>query len=200
VVEQASAAPEIFLDTPITVFAKCKNARGSLGNIKIKGKLKGQEREWEIDVLDSSHENLAIPVLWARERIRDLEESQEALGLRGSRQRERKQEKWKDMVLQLSKKYGILSRSASFVAIENRDEKDKSTGELVLRKIPVLVTVGWHGIGVSALLILALYLLPVLVLTRTLKGHVLSSLYAQHERWSMMNPICPMLMTCRYHN
>jgi len=31
--------------------------------------------------------------------------------------------------------------------LEEREEKDKTTGELILRKIPVPVTIGWHGKG-----------------------------------------------------
>ncbi|MBM4322838.1 MAG: hypothetical protein FJ115_04680 [Deltaproteobacteria bacterium] len=46
-----------------------------------------------------------------------------------------------------SKKYSLLSTLTSFVAVEKREEKDKSTGEIVLRKVPALVTVGWHGMG-----------------------------------------------------
>jgi hypothetical protein len=33
------------------------------------------------------------------------------------------------------------------VAVEEREEKNRTTGEIELRKIPVLVTIGWHGVG-----------------------------------------------------
>jgi hypothetical protein len=31
--------------------------------------------------------------------------------------------------------------------VEEREEKDRTTGELVLRRVPTLVTIGWHGMG-----------------------------------------------------
>jgi len=145
--EQAPAEPVIFTESPVTVFAKC-NAREPLDDkIVVKGELNGEERVLEFDIEDSDGAALPIPALWARERIRDLEESGSTAYQAGSRQRGRKVERLKDTVIQLSKQYGILSRATSYVAIEEREEKDKTTGELVLRKIPVLVTIGWHGLG-----------------------------------------------------
>ncbi len=53
----------------------------------------------------------------------------------------------KDMIVSLSKKYRVLSSLTSYVAVETRKEKDKAKGEIVLRKVPVMVTMGWHGLG-----------------------------------------------------
>jgi len=146
-VEQAPFTPVIFLESPTTVFARCLDNDLLPEKITIKGHVNGQDREWEIEITESHDENVPLPILWARERIRDLEETRGDHKERGSRQRERKGDREKETILDLSKRYSILSQSTSFVAIEQREEKDKSTGELMLRKIPVLVTVGWHGIG-----------------------------------------------------
>jgi Ca-activated chloride channel family protein len=146
-VEQAPFTPVIFLESPTTVFARCSDRDLLPEKITIRGHVNGQDREWEIGITESQSENVPVPILWARERIRDLEETRGDLKERGSRQRERKGDRWKETILDLSKRYSILSQSTSYVAIEEREEKDKTTGELVLRKIPVPVTIGWHGMG-----------------------------------------------------
>ncbi len=146
-VEQSPASPVIFLESPVTVFARGKYGDFASDKIVIKAKINGQNKKWEIGITDARDDKIPIPVLWARERIRDLEESAGASQERGSRQKERKPAEFKKQVLALSKKYGLLSQSTSYVAIEHREEKDKTTGDVALRKIPVLVTVGWHGSG-----------------------------------------------------
>lgn len=146
VVEQAPQNPAIFLTTLQTVFAKMKSGEHP-DKIQLKAKEEGTEKVWEIEVVDSSQKDVPIPTLWARERIRDLEEWVDQADDAGSKQKERKIKARKEMIVDLSKKYGILSSYTSFVAIEEREDKDKHKGELVLRKVPVMVTVGWHGIG-----------------------------------------------------
>ncbi|MFZ7110434.1 MAG: VIT and vWA domain-containing protein [Desulfatiglandales bacterium] len=145
--EQAPAAPVIFLDSPVTVFARFEDQDFSTEQITVKGRVNGEDREWVIPMAETRDSGVPVPILWAGERIRDLEERGGAPGERGSRQKERKGDQRKEAVLELSKAYNILSRSTSYVAVEAREEKDKATGELVLRKIPVAVTMGWHGMG-----------------------------------------------------
>jgi hypothetical protein len=90
-----------------------------------------------------------VVTLWARERIRDIEEGQQ-VGSRGSRQKRPKTESWKLEVIALAREFGLSSSLTSWIAIEEREEKDRQTGEIVLRKVPTLVTVGWHGMGSTA--------------------------------------------------
>lgn len=147
--EQAPQNPAFFSGSPLTLFAKGNRDRNLPEKfLEITGTINGQNREWRIDIVRQDQDgNSPIPVLWARERIRDLEEMGGDMGRGGSRQVDRKSEKTRDMILELSKKYGILSSLTSFVAIEEREEKDKHGGEIILRKVPSLVTVGWHGIS-----------------------------------------------------
>lgn len=146
-VEQAPLTPSVFIESPITVFARSSGKDLLTENITIRGNLNGQEKEWRIDITESHESNIPIPILWARERIKDLEETSEDKKNKGSRQRERKGNKWQEAILEISQKYNILSQSTSFIAIEKRGKEDKTTGKLALRKIPVTVTVGWHGMG-----------------------------------------------------
>jgi Ca-activated chloride channel family protein len=144
--EQAPDLPTIFLDRPITIFARCSDGALSRGKLALKGKIDGRERRWEIQVVDADPKGLSVPVLWARERIRDLE-SDGTAAVRGSGQSERKLGRRNKEITAISKQYGLISGLTSFVAIEERKQKDKATGKIVVRKVPTLVTVGWHGMG-----------------------------------------------------
>jgi len=145
--EQAPSSTAIFLGSPVTVFARATEANFTAKEVVVKGKIDGTERRWKIQVLDVPDNDLPIPTLWARERVKDLEESGEFKAGRGSRQAESKKESREKTILEICRRFGILSQSTSYVAVEEREEKNRSTGEIELRKIPVLVTIGWHGVG-----------------------------------------------------
>lgn len=144
-VTQAPSRPAVYLEEVATIFARCDELPRK-DAILVRGALRGRKRTWEVPLVEAKSEDTVVPLLWARERIRELEEQVGAAG-RGSRQLGRKREHLGEAVIQLSKTFGVLSSLTSFVAVEERSEKDRTTGELVLRKVPVLVTVGWHGLG-----------------------------------------------------
>jgi hypothetical protein len=51
-------------------------------------------------------------------------------------------------IIRLGVAYGLVSRHTSFVAVEERETPVE--GEVVLRKVPVAISSGWHGIGSPA--------------------------------------------------
>ena len=85
-----------------------------------------------------------VATLAARARIRELEESPEWVLSRGSRQRERKATGISREIVDLSIRYGLISRETSFVAIERREAA--VTGDIQLRRIPIALTSGWGGL------------------------------------------------------
>jgi Ca-activated chloride channel family protein len=88
-----------------------------------------------------------IPTLWARERIRELDDEQPQ---RGSRQRRAEADtRRRTLLVELGTRYGLLSSATSFVAVEERGEGDRTTGPAELRKIPVALTTGWGGGALS---------------------------------------------------
>lgn len=145
-IDQAPAAATLILGEPTSVFARLAGGTSAPASVIVTAEIDGKPVRWELPVADAGSGRIPLPTLWARERIRDLEESQEAGG-RGSRQRRPKGETWKQEVITLAREYGLSSSLTSWIAVEEREEKDRETGELVLRKVPTLVTVGWHGIG-----------------------------------------------------
>jgi Ca-activated chloride channel family protein len=144
-IEQTPTTPVVFAGTPTTIFFKCKDEPEREGKLTLKGIINGEKREWAIDVVEADSRQLPVSILWARERIRDLEDAVDYVVQKGSRQVHRKNGQIIKEIVEVSKKYSILSSLSSFVAVEERAEADKSTGEIVLRKVPILVTVGWHG-------------------------------------------------------
>jgi hypothetical protein len=82
-----------------------------------------------------------VATLAARARIRELEEGPEWTGARGSRQRERKTTSASREIVELSIRYGLMSRETSFVAIERRETP--VLGDMQLRRIPIALTSGW---------------------------------------------------------
>jgi len=145
-IDQAPNAPTLLRGEPTSIFARLAGGASAPASVSATAEIDGKPGRWEVPVVDAGTGRIPLPTLWARERIRDLEESPEAGG-HGSRQRRPKGEAWKQEVVSLAREYGLSSSLTSWIAVEEREEKDRQTGELVLRKVPTLVTVGWHGIG-----------------------------------------------------
>ena len=140
--EQAPAQPIIFTDMPSTLYARGRLQQSDMKQIRVRGTIGGRQMEWAYDIEEINTHNMPLPQLWARERIRDLEESPAEAG---SRQRRRKELKSSAPIIELSKTYGILSRFTSYLGVEKRAQKDKTKDTAELRKVPTLVTTGWHG-------------------------------------------------------
>ena len=148
--EQAPAAPVLLPGEATSFFARfgVGGAAGAVApaSVAVSAEIDGRPVRWELPLSDVGTGGIPLPLLWARARIRDLEEPTE-IGGRGSRQQRPKADAWKQEVIALAKEFGLSSSLTSWIAVEEREEKDRQTGELVLRKVPTLVTIGWHGVG-----------------------------------------------------
>jgi Ca-activated chloride channel family protein len=89
-----------------------------------------------------------VATLAARTRIRELEESGEWLTTRGSRQTGRKESRVSREIVELSVRYGLISRETSLVAVERRETP--VVGEVKLRRVPIALTSGWGGVERAA--------------------------------------------------
>jgi len=147
-VDQAPFNPVIYDGEAISLFGKTNSDPHILNQVVISGEYMGSKQEWTADVQPVDGTHIPVSLLWAREKIRDLEEGTASTG--GSRQLRRKDTKSRNTIIALSKEYGMISRETSFIAVEKRPESQRATGDLVLRKIPVMLTKDWHG-GFSTL-------------------------------------------------
>ncbi|HEX9189870.1 MAG TPA: hypothetical protein VGB87_22530, partial [Vicinamibacteria bacterium] len=93
-----------------------------------------------------------VATLWARRMIRDLEEGRSPIHPRRGSQQARalglKDEAVKAEIVRLGTTFGLASRHTSYVAVEERETPTE--GEAQLRKVPVMITRGWHGLGLVA--------------------------------------------------
>ncbi len=146
-VEQAPARPVAHDDEPLSLFARLPAGAPLPATVTVTSGRPPYLGTWTVPVTPLPAGDAAMPLLWARARISDLEEgvTREA----GSRQSERRGRSVQEQIVALSKQYGVLSRSTSFITVEYRTDAEKSTGEVELREVPGMLTRGWGGIVAS---------------------------------------------------
>ncbi|MDX2184305.1 MAG: VIT domain-containing protein [Gemmatimonadaceae bacterium] len=84
-----------------------------------------------------------LPTLWARERIRELEDGATP---RGSAQRRPERDTRREaQLVELGQRYGLVSSAASYVVVAERAQGEQTTAPAALRKIPIGWTKGWGG-------------------------------------------------------
>jgi Ca-activated chloride channel family protein len=143
---QAPEAPPLFPGHPVTLFARLGNAAWP-EKIHIEGKIGDRSVGWEVETEGLDQEEAGMATLWAWERIRDLEGR--IVGFehgKGEKSLLEEQERHKRELISISRTYEVLSRETDFLAVEERAEAEKAVEAPLVRKIPSLVTAGWHGI------------------------------------------------------
>jgi hypothetical protein len=140
--------PPVFADGRVLVFARI--ARAQPGTVTLHAVGKDGPVRFDLPIEPAAAtEGTLVGTLWARKMIRDLEEGRSALHeRRGSRQAravDHEDEKVKAEIVRLGTAWCLVSRHTSFVAVEERETPTQ--GEAQLRKVPVAITRGWHGLG-----------------------------------------------------
>lgn len=145
-IDQSPLSPVLFDNETISIFGKLQGTSPSSlpSIITITGVASNTGKTWSVPVQEISGDHIPISLLWAREKIRELEEGTALKS--GSKQIKRKKKIIREQLIKLSKTYGLVSRETSFVAVEKREEKEKTLGEVILRKIPVMLTKDCGGI------------------------------------------------------
>ncbi|HME91656.1 MAG TPA: VWA domain-containing protein, partial [Myxococcaceae bacterium] len=105
------------------------------GHVEIRGQLRGEPFLLKVPIELADHASRPhLLKLWARERIRDLEDAQ--LGGRPA-------EAVRDRILKLALEHSLASRYTSFLAIEQRTDERRATGHPQTRVVPVHAPAGW---------------------------------------------------------
>jgi Ca-activated chloride channel family protein len=147
--------PPIFAGQPLLIGARLEPGQHVPDQHRITLKAMGSA-DWQSwsTVVERCEENSGIPLWWARQAIRDIEEGRQTT--LGSNQRrparpspigQPQAETPADLVVQISEEYGLLCQQTSFIAVEERSHSEKSKEPAELHRIPVMVTTGWHGVG-----------------------------------------------------
>ncbi|UCF37442.1 MAG: VWA domain-containing protein [Acidobacteriota bacterium] len=142
--KQAPEKVTLFTGETRTIFVRLRG-EDTQETVRVQGRI--GDSDWDVQIPVSRIEDgkSLIATLWARERIRELEEDPDIAG-RGSRQTARKVAQIRNQIIDLSKEFGLVSRYASFVAVEERSGEELTHDEAQVRKVPVMVTAGWHGL------------------------------------------------------
>jgi Ca-activated chloride channel family protein len=144
-IDQTPAYPIAYMRQGTSIFAKVKDGNFQSKSVGIKQYNREGSilREWNIDLEEVNNQEMPVSKLWAREKIQEIEEGSGSL--EGSRQRQRSDSRKHMDVVDISLKYGIISRSTSFFGIEKKSDAEETTSNMALRFVPTYVTDGWHG-------------------------------------------------------
>jgi len=133
--------PPIFSGDSFTIYGLIE-AGSDADQVTISGKLAGKEIAWHVPVSFENNGEL-IPTLWARNHLRDIESGIELES--GSKQTYRKAASLKKTLVEIGKRFHLVSSETSFVAIETRSDSEKTTVQAVYRRVPIQLTKDWHG-------------------------------------------------------
>lgn len=137
--------PPVFSGDPFLVYARIEGDLPTVVALRFETPCGAVQKEIAIPHVVTT-DNL-VQTLWARERIRDLEEGSAASKpSRGSRQGERRARNLRQQIIDLAVRYGLSSRETSFVAVEKRTTPTQELAEL--RRVPIALTHGW-GVEMS---------------------------------------------------
>jgi hypothetical protein len=146
VTQAPSVVPPVFGDARLLVYGFVKTPREDRKQTTIRLLADSSSGPVAFDVrLDPAHPDghthRTVAPLAARGRIRELEEHPDWIAARGSRQTNRKTNTHVKEIVELSLRYGLMSRETSYVAVERRETP--VLGDVQLRRIPVALTRGW---------------------------------------------------------
>jgi hypothetical protein len=140
--------PPVFADGRVLLFARIEKSASATVTLRATGPDGPVSFPLPLDPA-SAVEGTLVGTLWARRMIRDLEEGRSPLHPRRGSQQPRalglKDQAVKAEIVRLGTTWSLVSRHTSFVAVEERETP--TAGEAQLRKVPVMITRGWHGIG-----------------------------------------------------
>ncbi len=141
-------APALFGGEPARLYALLEGEFGVAREASVVVRARGPEGPVEYSMpleLDAVRPGSLVPTLWARARLRDLEEGSSEFHARArSQQSARRAKRVRREIVRVATEFGLASRETSFIAIEERDEPVE--GEAVLRRVRVALTRGWGGI------------------------------------------------------
>jgi Ca-activated chloride channel family protein len=137
---QPSSYPDVFAEKPLIVFGKYKGEPA--GQIKVTGKSGSDlfSESFDLKNLQSRKSNLALKYLWAREKIRLLDDYT-------------KVSEDQDLVKQITSlglKYNLLTNYTSFIAIDTEVRSDGKNITTVKQPLPLPQGVSNYAVGASS--------------------------------------------------
>jgi Ca-activated chloride channel family protein len=131
------SVPDVFAERPVIIFGKYRG--NPQGAIEIRGTGGNGDFYSRMNVADAKPlvSNAALRYLWARERIRNLDD----MGAFGN------PDEQKELVTQLGLKYNLLTRFTSFVAIDNQVRNTDGNLTTIQQPLPLPEGVSDYAVG-----------------------------------------------------
>ena len=129
--------PDLFAGAPVVISGRYTG--DSAGAVEVGGRLADQT-DWRTTVSAVPSENSSLPAIWARARIRDLEDS---YVIRSGGQEELERE-----IVDVSLRFSVLSRFTAFVATDQRVVNEGGVRHRVTQ--PVEAPRGWAAVAPGA--------------------------------------------------
>lgn len=147
VTQSPAVVPPIFEGDPLCVWARVES--GVADRVVLRGGGLAWEVALDLERALPAQDSLAgslgpVPAMWARSRIRELENEPERAGSAQARGTQRASARERQLV-ELGKRYGLLSSVTSYVAVELRAADARTREAAELRKVPIALTAGWGG-------------------------------------------------------
>jgi Ca-activated chloride channel family protein len=138
-----STTPAVFSGSRTVIYGFVKHE--GRGVVRLSGKGPNGSLSFDVPVdTSTAGPGSVISTLAARARIRELEERAEWILPRASRQARPRPSNAATEIIDLAKRYGLVSRETSYVAVEERE--DAAPADVQLRRIPIALTNGWGGV------------------------------------------------------
>ena len=124
-------APDLFAGAPVTLFGRFRGDGAPVLTVKAQNR---DGSAWNASLPAAEANDSAITTLWARRRVRALEDEYSV----------RRGESLSERITQLSLRFGVLCRFTSWVAVD-REAKIEHAGDLRHAVQPVESPEGWAG-------------------------------------------------------
>jgi len=133
----------VFADEPLRAYGLMRERIS--GTVTLHASGAAGPMSWSLDVRPGDLvEGSTVGTLAARARIREIEEGGAWSPNRGSRQRERRQDRAVSEIIDLAMEFGLASRETSWVAVHKREVP--LTEQATLRRVPIAITSGWGAL------------------------------------------------------
>ena len=131
--------PDVFSERPLLVYGKYRGQAN--GSVKVIGKTGTQNFEWGMGIRNENgaSDNSALRYLWARERIRLLDDYSNLA----------QNEEHADEMTSLGLKYNLLTAYTSFVAIDSQVRNDGGEQTTVKQPLPLPLGVSDYAVGAN---------------------------------------------------
>jgi len=136
----AAMLPPVFDGDALTVHLRCLHGAPELAVLQCR--IAGAPMRFEVPLPACATVEGAAPRLWARQRIRELEDRMRGTPA-ASRFTKSRDDHRATQLVALSRTFGILCTRTSFVAVEHRSLADRARGEPEMQRVPVMMPVGW---------------------------------------------------------